>query len=61
MNNLVRILTDVETKEPGFFVKIGDWIKANPVLFTLGILVIGLGVGYLYLATKKANKRKTKR
>lgn len=59
--NLFKVLTGVETKEPGFFAKTGEWIKTNPFLFSVGIAVVGLGFGLVYLARNKQNKRKSKR
>lgn len=61
MLKALKVLTDVEVKQPGFFTKTAEWIKTNPILFSLGIGLVCLTVGLVIVANKKQNKRKKRK
>lgn len=59
--HLLKILTENGEENIKFFEKVGNWIKANPVLTGTVVVVAALAIGVLSLSRNKQNKRRTKR
>lgn len=56
---MLKFLTEVA--KPGFFEKLGAWIKLNPVLFAVAVVTGLLVIGFVTVTYRKQNKKKKRK